>query len=151
MLRSFARNDNIDESAYTLASRAFVQNEHLEESSAYIKFKGLVSGRLYRSDDLNSWCLRYGVEIIPEMDEIAPIEAFVVGYRTWERILGKKGEGREHVLDVIAGAGLELDDKIVDFLVRLGDRVPVSESEDLVFLFPRDLYDKILVFNMVPD
>lgn len=136
----------------TLMLRSLVQDEHLEENSSFVKFKGLLTPRLYGGNqDIFQWCLKHGVEVVSEMDEIAPVEAFMIGYRTWERILGEKGEGREHVLKVLGGAGIELEDKIVDFLVRIGDRVPVSLSEDLVFIFTRDLYDKVLLFNMIPE
>lgn len=121
--------------------------QYENEAILFMKFKGLLSSHQITS----SWCLKHGIEVVTEMDEIAPMEAFLVGYRTWERILGEQGTDKQHVLRVIAKAGLDLDDKIVEFIVRLGDRVPVSDNEDLVYLFPRDLVDKALLFNIIPD
>jgi hypothetical protein len=124
-----------------------------EENALFIKFKGILSQHLARTwgQNLSEWCLRNEIEIITEIDEIAPMEAFILGYRTWERLSGLKGEGRDHVLCVLAKAGLDLDDKIVDFIVRLGDRVPVSDNEEVAYLFPRDFVNKALLFNMMPN
>lgn len=134
-------------------SRSLEKKDYEDESTLFVKFKGILTQEIQRNgvQDFASWCLKHGIEVVAEMDEIAPTEAFIVGYRTWERILGEQGKDKQHVLRVLAKAGLDLEDKIVDFIVRLGDRVPVSDNEDLVYLFPRDFVDKSLLFNMMPD
>lgn len=132
----------------TLMLRSFLEDiQYEDEAALLIKFKGLLSSHHITSE----WCLRHGIEVITEMDDIAPMEAFLVGYRTWERILGEQGKCKQHVLRVLAKAGLDLEDKIVDFIVQLGDRIPVSENEDLVYLFPRDFVNKVLLFGTLPD
>jgi len=138
--------------AGSLMSRSLEKTDYEDEATLFLKFKGILNQTLQtKGQDFISWCLRHGIEVTDEIDEIAPVEAFIIGYRTWQRLLGEKGEGKEYVLRVLAKAGIELDDKIVNFIVRIGDRVPVSHGEDLVYLFPRDFVDKALLFNMMPD
>lgn len=104
-----------------------------DEAERFIKFKALVQGRL-SSIDVNHWCLRNGVEIVAERHQIAPMEVF---------FLGLKLGGREPLGEV--------EQEVLDFISYVGDRVPVSDNEDFAYLFPRDLYEKILLFGVLPD
>lgn len=108
-----------------------MENSHYEETVRFVKFKELVMEKL-SSVDVNHWCLRNGVEIVQEMSEIAPIEVFFLGLN-----ISPMPDG--------------LSEETIRFVERVGDRVPVSDNEDFAYLFPKELYDKILVFGMLPD
>lgn len=100
-----------------------------DEVRRFLKFKGLVQGMI-SSVAVNHWCLRHGVEIVQEIPEISPMEVFFIGLRT---------EGAD-----------EMSPGVEALVARVGDRVPVSDNEDFAYLFPRDLYEKILLFETVP-
>lgn len=102
-----------------------------DEVRRFLKFKELVQGMI-SSVNVNHWCLRHGVEIVQEIPEIAPMEVFFIGLK-----MNPKPDG--------------LSDEVLGFIERVGDRVPVSDNEDFAYLFPRDMYEKILFFNMLPD
>lgn len=92
----------------------------------FMKFKGLVYGKITSEE----WCWRNGVEIAQEIPEIEPAEVFFLAWR-------------------LADERPEVPREILEFVERVGDRVPVSD-EERIYLFPRDLYEKILVFLSVP-
>lgn len=102
-----------------------MDEDYLAEIRRFTKFKGVVS-EVLQSVRSHEWCVRNGVDIIPEVEEIAPMELF---------FLGMRAEGRQP----------ESEYAIV------GDRIPVSDGDGWVYVFPRDLYEKILVFGMIPD
>lgn len=103
-----------------------------DEAERFVKFKELVRGKL-SSVDVNHWCVRNGIEIVAEMDKIAPIEVFFLGLK----VAGIESLG-------------EVEPEVLDFISHVGDRVPVSDNEDFAYLFPRDLYEKILMFGVLP-
>lgn len=98
--------------------------KNTDEVERFERFKNLVW------DKLNpSWCLRYGVECVQEVPQIAPMEVFFLGLRM--------GEIPAEDLGIVK---------------YVGDRIPLSlDGDDIAYLFPKDLYEKILVFNFVPD
>lgn len=109
-----------------------MKNNHYDEAVRFVKFKELVMEKL-SSVGVNHWCLRNGIEIVPERDELAPMEVFFLGVR-----LGG-------ILPERADPG------VLDFISHVGDRVPVSDNEDFAYLFPRDMYEKALFFQTLPD
>ena len=123
------------------------------ENELFITFKSLIRKKILKCERVNDWCLRHGVEIIPEMHEIAPIEAFIFAYRVVDGMFpDEKGSTKtERVREVSERSNLGVSEDVLNLILKIGDRVPVSIDEDLVYLFPRDFYDKVLLFNMVPD
>lgn len=109
-----------------------MENSHYEETVRFVKFKELVMEKL-SSVDVNHWCLRNGIEIVRERNEIAPMEVFFLGLR----LGGLPPEGPSP--------------ETLDFISHVGDRVPVSDNEDFAYLFPRDMYEKVLLFQILPD
>jgi hypothetical protein len=107
----------------------------MDETRKFLKFKDIVGPKL-NSVDVNLWCVRHDVEIIEELPEVAPIETFFLAYRS--------------AVDKTPYENL-LDEKVRCFIRHVGDRIAVSDNEDFAYLFPRDLYEKILVFGTVPD
>ena len=103
-----------------------------EEAERFVKFKELVQEKL-SSVDVNQWCVRNAVEIVAEKHQIAPMEVFFLGLK----VGGMESLG-------------EVEQEVLDFISHVGDRVPVSDNEDFAYLFPRDLYEKILMFGMLP-
>lgn len=102
-----------------------------DEARNLMRFKSLVAGAL-SSPKVNQWCLENGVEIVLEIPEIAPMEIFCLGLRIRQDL------------------DIKLEDKIQAFIERVGDRIPVSENEDFAYLFPKDLYEKILILGAAP-
>ena len=113
---------------HTVADEVWI----MQETVRFVKFKELVMEKLY-SVDVNHWCLRHGIEIVQERNEFAPMEVFFLGLR----LGGLPPEEADH------GA--------LDFISHVGDRVPVSDNEDFAYLFPRDMYEKVLLFQILPD
>lgn len=108
--------------------RSVDEQVYEEAARNFLKFKGLV----YRKITSEQWCWNHGIQIVPEMiPEIEPAEIFFLAWR-------------------LSDKRPEVSKEILDFVEKVGDRVPVSD-EDRVYLFPRDLHDKILLFNAVPD
>lgn len=104
---------------------------HMDETNRFMKFKELVEPRLC-STGCHLWLVDHGIGVVEEPAEIAPVEVFFIGLRSGE---------------------VELDSlppNVLKFVEMVGDRVPVSNNEDFAYLFPRDLYDKILLFGMLP-
>lgn len=106
--------------------RSVDQEVYENAARKFMKFKGLV----YRRIDSEEWCWRNGVEIVQEMPEIEPAEVFFLAWR-------------------LSDERPEVPKEIMEFVERVGDRIPVSDDER-VFLFPRDLHDKIVVFGATP-
>jgi hypothetical protein len=104
-----------------------VDSEVYEEAARkFMKFKGRVYGKIASEE----WCFRHGVEIVSEsIPEIEPIEVFFLAWRLAENHPVSK--------------------EIMDFIEKVGDRIPVSD-EERVYLFPKDLHDKILLFGVAP-
>lgn len=95
-----------------------------DELERFERFKNLVWDSI-----TPSWCLKHGVECIDEIPEIAPMDIFFLGVR----------------MGVIISEDLNI-------FKYVGDRIPLSlDGDDIAYLFPKDLYEKILVFNFVPD
>lgn len=124
---------NFDGLGAKMLRSSIEKRDYKDEAERFIKFKSLVQGKL-SSIDVNQWCLRNGVEIVSEMYKIAPIEVF---------FLGLKMSGLEHLGEV--------GEDVISFIEMVGDRIPVSDNEDFAYLFPKDLYDKILLFGVLPD
>lgn len=98
--------------------------KNTNEVERFERFKNLVWDRI-----TPSWCLKHGVECVQEVPQIAPMDIFFLGVRM----------GEIHAEDL-------------DFVNYVGDRIPMSlDGDDIAYLFPKDLYEKILVFNFVPD
>lgn len=139
-----------------------MSDEYFMERDRLLKFKEIVSPVL-GSVNSHIWCARNGVDIVPEEKDLSPTETFCMGFRVWERLYGPAST-REGVVRVIREGLVEtnteaddfVDEKFVDFLVMLAGRVPVNSSEGLgevadhIFLFPRDLYEKILILGVAP-
>jgi hypothetical protein len=142
-----------------------MSDEYLQEMDRLSKFKQIV-GPVLGSVDSHTWCLRNGVEIVPEQEDLKPTEVFCMGFRVWERMYGGASTRKGIVRVLEAGlmeanmsmmwnqllmSDIDEGERFVDFLVRLAGRVPVNEEDsDWLFLFPRDLYEKILVLGFAP-
>lgn len=111
-----------------------MDDDYLVEIRRFTKFKGIVSAIL-QSVRSHEWCARNGVDIVPEIEEITPMELFFLGIRA---------EGR-------AGCRTYEEHEAGEVRKLVGDRIPVSDGEGFVYIFPRDLYEKILVFESIPD
>lgn len=111
----------------TKVFRSVDEQVYEEAARKFMKFKGRVYGKIGSED----WCFRHGVEIVSEsVPEIEPMEVFFLAWR-------------------LSDERPELSKEILDLIEKVGDRIPVSD-EERVYLFPKDLHDKILVFGVAP-
>lgn len=139
-----------------------MSEDYVLESDRLLKFKQIVSPVL-NSVDSHLWCVRNGVDIIPEVEEISPTELFCMNFRVWERMFGRASTREDVVRVVREGLRKETqtevdvaDEKFIDFLAMVAGRVVINETDGLgeatshIFLFPRDLYEKILILGFAP-
>ena len=106
---------------------------YMNEIRRFVRFKGIVSEMLH-SVRCHKWCAKHGIEIVPEIPEIEPMELFFLQARA----NGQTPESHS------------TSDKVY-FAQVIGDKIPVSEGDGFAYLFPSDLYQKILVFGAIPD
>lgn len=107
--------------------RSVDQEVYETAARKFMKFKGRVYGKIGSED----WCFRHGVEILSEsIPEIEPMEVFFLAWRLTED-------------------RMDVSKEILDLIEKVGDRIPVSD-EERVYLFPKDFYDKVLLFGTAP-
>ena len=110
----------------TKVFRSVDEEVYEEAARRFLKFKGLVYGKM----DSEDWCWRNGVQIVQEILEIEPAEVFFIAWR-------------------LSDSRPDVPKEILEFVEKVGDRVPVSD-EERVYLFPKDLHDKIVMFGATP-